>query len=196
MTDDDTDITRIRMNAEAAANQDIAARDMAHTIRTATPSQQQDAVSLVERSLRGEISTGQELRVELMRRAEEKRALAANLGDGSGFLDYKRSEVGGAGGSGEVRRQLTHANRQERQRREERFGDASKPRGAGRKHQSSARDRRQAFNAGTNEVANGATITGADRQSFNVDSANSVKSFGGNTMGFREPAGRGYNPFG
>ena len=197
MTDDEVNITKIRMEAEAAANQDISVRDAEHTIRAASPSHLQDAESLVDRSMRGELPTGDDLRAELLRRGEEKRALEANLGEGSGFLDYKRSEVGGMAGDREIRRQMTYASRQERKRREQRFGNASQSRnGADRNKRPSARAKRQAFNAGNADAATEQGVIGANRQGFNADNSEVVRSFGGSTIGFREPVARNYNPYG
>lgn len=195
MTDDDMSIAKIRMKAEAAANLDIGARDTEHTIRPAS-AREQTAESIVELGVRGKIPTGEEIRANLMRRAEEKRALEANLGDGSGFLDYKRSEVGGIGNNREIRREMTLLSRKDRIKREQRFGhvrssskDAEK-----RKRRPSAGDKRQAFNANSNKVEEG--IIGANRQEFNVDKSDSVTSFGGHTISFREPTSRTYDPYG
>ncbi len=194
MTDDDTNITKIRMEAEAAANLSIGGRDAEHTIGTTSDARQKSAESLVDRGVRGEIPTGDEIRADLLRRAEEKRALAANLGDGLGFLDYKRSEVGGIGGNKEIRRELTLTSRKERAKREQRFGRAHKEREAGsRRRKPSANDKRQAFNANSDKVSEG--IIGANRQEFNVDNGDSVTSFGGHTIGYREPTSRGYDPY-
>lgn len=134
------DLTQIMMDAEAEANQDIASRDMQHTISSGTSGD-----ALIRRATGDPTdSSGSQVHDELMRRAEQQH-LMDSLGQGSQFFDYKNSSVGGIGNNREVRRELTLRSRQERKKREERFGKTKRPVPA--RKRSDGENKRQAFNA-------------------------------------------------
>lgn len=176
------DLTQRMMDAEADANLSIGGRDMQHTI-----SSDADSDALVRRATEGSAvdTTGVQLHAELMRRAEEAQHLADSLGEGAQFFDYKRSSVGGIGGNREVRRELTLRSHQERVKREQRFGKATK-RDPAKARQSGAGRRRQAFNA--TGGAESSSTSGGDRQAFNADTAQ-PRTY------FQEPQARNYDPY-
>lgn len=172
-------LTQIMMDAEADANQDIASRDMQHTISSGDVS----GDALIRRATGDPTdASGGQVHDELMRRAEQQH-LMDSLGQGSQFFDYKNSSVGGIGNNREVRRELTLRSQQERRRREERFGKAKRP--VPTRKRSDGGDKRQAFNAGE-EVGN--IHKPSDRQSFNSESPQ-PRSY------FQEPPSRNYNPY-
>ena len=181
------DIIQRRMSAEEEANLHQQIQDFSHTIRRS--SDQSAGSELIDQGIRGKIPTGDEIRSQLMRRAEESQHLDSTLGVGSQFFDYKRSSVGGIGKDKEIHRQLSQLSRQERKKREMRFGHHKRP-VPSRHKKVDAPDRRQAFNA-TGD-AKEANYEPGSRQGFNVGPDNSG---GMSNLTFREPTPRGYDPF-
>lgn len=174
MQDDSSNMTNIRMQAELAANSGMSQGQGYPDEQSAaeTVLQQATAADRATQAVQGGGTlTGDELHAELLRRAEARQHLTDTLGGDAKFFDYKRSEVGGIGGSQEIRAQVVEGSRKDRERREERFSQ---------RHD--ARDKRH---------QRGST-TGEGRQSFN-------SSRGGDSGGgprFSEPASRSYNPYG
>ena len=163
-------IIQRRMDAEEEANKEIAAQDFQHT-------------------LGAPLSSGAYIHRDLLERAQERQHMIDALGEGSQFLDYKRSQVGGIGKDREIHRQLTQLSRQERKKREARFGKHKRPLPSRHKKPNSD-DKRQAFNATGDADEVTRTYKPNDRQDYNSDD---------NTRGlnitFREPNARGYDPF-
>lgn len=178
-------LTQIMMDAEADANRDIASRDMQHTISGGA-----SADALI-RHATGDLAnaTGDQIHTELMHRVEEQRHLMESLGEGSQFFDYKNSSVGGIGNNREVRRELTLRSRQERVRREQRFGKAKRP--VPTRKRSDRGDKRQAFNAGEDASSLNPREQG-DRQAFN---ANENVDVAQPRTYFQEPPSRNYDPY-
>lgn len=185
------DIIQRMMDAEEDANLHQSVRDFSHTIQSKTDPLSRGG-SLVEQGARGKIPTGEEVRAQLLQRAEEKNHLSDTLGEGSQFFDYKRSSVGGLAKDKEIQRQLTTLSRTERKKREARFGRHRKPgQTPGRKNNENDA-RRQAFNAtGSPDQFNQAFEPGS-HQNFNSSNPQDGHGLG---ITFREPPARGYDPF-
>lgn len=163
------DITQRRMDAEEEANLIIGSQDFQHTIS-------------------GQDQSGLDVHRDLLERAAERQHLIETVGEGSQFLDYKRSQVGGIGKDRELHRQLILLSRKEREKREMRFGHK---RPVPTRHKNNSPNKRQGFNAMRSAEADNATGDSPSRW----QESNSEGMRGGPNISFREPQPRGYDPF-
>lgn len=168
------DLTQRMMDSAAQANNDITTRPF-HAPETASNS--------IDKAIdpAGFSQTGSQLHDKLMRRAQQKAAFDASIGTQPQFRGYQNSKIGSIGMQADTRRELTFKRHEERQRREERFGDRI----------ATARNRRSSSTASSRDdvVIQESTST---RQGNNAHPTDPVRP----APSFREPPSRNYNPYG
>ncbi|KKW05055.1 MAG: hypothetical protein UY35_C0002G0013 [Candidatus Saccharibacteria bacterium GW2011_GWC2_48_9] len=165
------------MDSAAQANDDIAARPF-HAPETAGSS--------IDRAIDPArfAQSGSQLHDDLMRRAQQKASLDASMGEQPQLRSYQNSKIGSIGMQADTRRELALKRKEERKRREERFGDKNIGRIAERKRRSPVATR--SFEETDTKDS---TATRQEKNAQPTDQARSSPSF-------REPSSRNYNPYG
>lgn len=171
------DLTQRMMDSAAQANDDVAARPF---YATETASNSIDKAIDPARFAQ----SGSQLHDNLMRRAQQKAPLDATIGQQPQFRSYQNSKIGSIGMQADTRRELTLMRQEERQRREDRFGDRIPGRIAERKRRTLGAS---APPEDTTDQEN--TSRRQEKNAYHSDQARSGPSF-------REPSSRNYNPYG